>query len=104
MFSNATKVTIIAERLVQDRILETLYEGGAKGHTVFDGSGQGRHHMRRGGRASVINAFSIVQIDVVFGDGEQARKVAEDIAEEFFGDYSGIVYISPVEVIRAKRF
>ncbi|WP_298913144.1 DUF3240 family protein [uncultured Algimonas sp.] len=104
MFSNATKLTVIAERLLQDRLIDMLYAGGAKGHTLFDGSGKGEHGDRVGDRASVIHDFTIVQIDAVFGKDHQARKVAEEIAEDVFIDYAGIVYLSPVEVIRAKRF
>ena len=104
MFYNATKLTVIAERLLQDRIIDILYAGGAKGHTIFDGSGKGEHGDRIGGRAAVIHDFTIVQIDVVFGKSEEARSVAEEIAETLFKDYAGIVYLTPVEVIRAKRF
>lgn len=104
MFSSASKLTVIVERLIQDKVLDVLYEGGAKGHTLFEGSGRGEHHTRTGGRAAVIRAFTIVQIDAVFGSDEQARKVAETVAETFFDDYAGIVYVSPVEIIRAKRF
>ncbi|GLQ21492.1 P-II family nitrogen regulator [Algimonas porphyrae] len=104
MFSNATKLTVIAERLLQERIIEMLYAGGAKGHTVFDGSGKGEHSNRRGDRAAVIHDFTIVQLDVVFGNSDEARKVAEDIADTLFVDYAGIVYLTPVEIIRAKRF
>lgn len=104
MFYQATKVTIIAERLLQEGILKILEAGGAKGYTIVDGSGQGEHINRQGGRAAVVRAFSIVRIDFIQTDEASARAIAEEVSRKYFKQYSGIVYVSPVEVIRADRF
>lgn len=104
MFYQATKVTIIAERLLQEGILKILEDGGAKGYTIVDGSGQGEHINRQGGRAAVVRAFSIVRIEFIQTDEASARAIAEEVARKYFKQYSGIVYVSPVEVIRADRF
>jgi nitrogen regulatory protein PII len=104
MFYQATKVTIIAERLLQEGILKILHAGGAKGYTIVDGSGQGEHINRQGGRAAVVRAFSIVRIEFIQTDEVSARAIAEEVAQKYFKQYSGIVYVSPVEVIRAERF
>ena len=104
MFSPATKIVLIIERLIQDDVIAMLEEAGAKGYTVVPGAGQGEHHRRRGRRASVVSDFSIVRIELIMADGAKARSVCEQIAERFFEEYPGIVYVSDVEVIRADRF
>ena len=104
MFHQATKLTVVVERLLQDGIIKILEAEGAKGYTIVEGSGKGEHFNRKGDRASVVRAFSIVRIEFIMADADRARKLAEMINERYFKQYSGIVYLSPVEVIRADRF
>lgn len=105
MFSDATKVTIIAEQLLQDGITDILKKGGAKGFTVVPGAGQGEHGQYHGGnRPSVVNAFSIVRIEFILANDARARTIAEEIAKTYFEDYAGIVYVSRVEIIRTDKF
>lgn len=104
MFSPATKVVLIVERLIQNGVVDLLEMGGAKGYTIVPGSGQGEHHRRSGRRASVVSDFSIVRIEFIVADEAKGRSIAETVAETYFEQYPGIVYISQVEVIRAERF
>ena len=104
MASAATTVTIIAERLLQERITRLLDETGATGYTVVEGSGKGHHLTRTHERPSIVRDFDIVRIEFVMLDGKHAREIAQQIADEYFSDYSGIVYVTPAEVIRAERF
>ncbi|NBC21703.1 MAG: hypothetical protein GVY06_11780 [Alphaproteobacteria bacterium] len=104
MFHTATKITIIAERLLQDGIISIVEAAGAKGYTIVDGSGKGEHFVRPAERAAVVSAFSIIRIEVIVNDAEQARDIARDIAGRFFKQYSGIVYLSEIEVLRPERF
>ncbi|MGB6229702.1 MAG: DUF3240 family protein [Litorimonas sp.] len=104
MFSKATKVVFIIERLIQDDVIEMLEDAGAKGFTVVPASGQGEHHRRRGTRASVVGDFSIVRIEIIMADGDRARRVSEAVAARYFDEYPGIVYLADVEVIRPERF
>ena len=100
----ATKVTIIAERLLQEKLVAQIEQAGAKGYTIVDGSGKGEHFTRRGDRASVIKAFSIIRIEVIMAEEPKARGLAERITDTHFSDYSGIVYLSPIEVLRKEKF
>ena len=104
MFHTATKVTIIAERLLKDGIVKILEADGAKGYTIVDGAGKGEHFKRASDRASVVSAFSIIRIEVIFTERERAEKVANDVAEKYFGQYSGLVHLSEIEVLRPERF
>ena len=104
MFHSVTKVTIIAERLLQKRLITQIEAAGAKGYTIVEGSGKGEHFTRPGDRASVINAFSIIRIEAIFADDATARKLAEEVTDTHFNEYSGIVYLSPIEVLRKEKF
>ncbi len=104
MFHAATKVTIIAERLLQDKIVKALEAGGAKGYTVVDGGGKGEHFTRIEDSASVVNAFSIIRIEAILASDDAARAIATDLETNFFNQYSGVVYLSPIEILRPERF
>jgi nitrogen regulatory protein PII len=104
MFHPATKVTIIAERMLQSGIVKILEDDGAKGYTIVDGSGKGEHKSRDGDRASVVHDFSIIRIEVMFSDRKRAERVAEDVAAKYFRQYPGVVYLSPIEILRPERF
>lgn len=104
MFSPATKVVLIVERLIQDDVVEIIETYGAKGYTIVPGSGKGEHSRRRGRGAHIVDDFTIVRIEFIIGDDRLARSIAEKVAETYFEQYPGIVYIAQVEVIRAERF
>lgn len=100
----ATTVTIIAERMLQDRIVRLLDETGATGYTVVEGSGKGHHLTRTHDRPSIVRDFDIVRIEFVMLDNDHAREIAQQIADTFFVEYSGIIYITAAEVLRPERF
>lgn len=104
MFHAATKVTFVTERLLQEGIVKILEADGAKGYTVVDGAGKGEHLKRAGDRATLVSAFSIVRIEALFADRKTAETVAKDVSNRYFGQHSGIVYLSAIEVLRPERF
>lgn len=100
----ATTVTIIAERMLADRITRLLDESGASGYTLVEGSGKGHHLTRTHERPSIVRDFDIVRIEFVMLDSVHAREIAQQITDEYFHDYSGIIYITAAEVLRSERF
>lgn len=104
MVTHATTIVIIAERLLQDRIVQLLDNEGATGYTIVEGSGKGRHFTRTHDRPSIVRDFDIVRIEFVMADGDHAREIAQQIADSYFKDNSGIIYITPTEVLRPERF
>lgn len=104
MVHPATKVTVIAERLLEDSITTIINEAGATGYTTVEGNGKGQHGLHGKKGASLVEAFSIVKIEFVMKDRDAAVKVAETISDRHFKKQSGIVYISTVEILRPGRF
>lgn len=100
----ASRVTVIAERLLEARITDIINAAGASGYTVLDGSGKGQRgtHLSKG--PAVVNSFSIIKLEFVVLDRETALSVAEEIEKTCFNNYSGIVYLTPVEILRKERF
>ncbi len=104
MVHTATRVTIIAERLLEARITDIINKAGASGYTILDGSGKGQHGRHLSSGPAVINSFSILKIEFVVLDHKTALDVAHDIEKTCFDNYSGIVYLSKVEILRKDRF
>lgn len=104
-FYKAKKIVIIAEKMLSSKICEIIDASGARGYTVVPAGGKGGHHMHfTSERASVVDDFSTVRIEVVVRDASVARKIGTKIVEECFDKYSGIVYLEDVEILRPDKF
>ena len=92
------KVTVIAERVLRDDLLELLKRQGATGWTLTAVEGEGS----RGIRASEWEGRS-VQIDTLVSP-EAADAIMEEIGRAYFKDWSVIVYSADVEVLRGEKY
>ncbi|MEM6328394.1 MAG: hypothetical protein AAF791_14870 [Bacteroidota bacterium] len=102
--SKATKLSIVTEKLNEQAIERIVMEAGGKGYTVFDGSGRGSHSTKTRDRASVVGAFSLVKIEVIIADRAVADDIVDQVSAGYFGDFSGIVYLEEVEILRREKF
>ena len=91
-------VTIIAERVVRDRLLAAVHRLGATGHTVTDVRGEGA----RGGRSTTREGASVKIETIVTPD--VAERIAAHVAERYFEHFSVIVYLQDVEVLRGSKY
>jgi len=92
------KVSIVAERVLREELLELLKTSGATGWTLTSVEGEGS----RGIRASEFEG-SNVQIDTLVAP-ELADTLMEKIAARYFADWSLIVYSADVEVLRGDKY
>jgi len=92
------KVTIIAERVLRDDLLELLKRHGSTGWTLTAVEGEGS----RGIRASEWEGRS-VQIDTLVST-ETADAIMDEVGEKYFADWSVIVYAADVEVLRGEKY
>ncbi len=104
MTTKAMKITIVSETLIQAGITGIIEDAGASGYTVLEGGGKGQHGVRSTAGAKVVGAFGIVKIEVIVADRNVAETIANEIAATYFENYSGIVYLEEVEVLRPKKF
>lgn len=92
------KVTIIAERVLRDDLLELLKRQGSTGWTLTAVEGEGS----RGIRASEWEGRS-VQIDTLVSTAT-ADAIMEEVGEKYFADWSVIVFATDVEVLRGEKY
>jgi nitrogen regulatory protein P-II 2 len=92
------KVTVIAERVLRDDLLKLLKRHGASGWTLASVEGEGS----RGIRASEWEGHNL-QIDTLVSP-ESAEAIMEEIAATYFQNWSVIVYVADVEVMRGEKY
>lgn len=100
----AMKVVIITEKIILEKVARVIESTGAKGYTVVAAGGKGSRGVRSTNRAAVVDEFSNVKIEVITSSRDAANRIADEVAERFFGDYSGITYLEEVEILRPHKF
>ncbi len=97
------KVEIVVERSRAGAVIETLERLGARGYTVVPSvAGKGQHRGATGGDWAVLDVYQHVMIIAVV-DPAVAERITESCAA-LLENYSGIVTLSDVEVVRAQYF
>jgi nitrogen regulatory protein P-II 2 len=91
-------VTIIAEALLEDRLVQEVQRLGASGYTVTRASGRGT----RGIRASEWEGNN-VRIETLVG-AEVADRILTHLAEFYFELYAVVAYVQTVEVVRGEKY
>ena len=91
-------VTIVTERILEDRLLRTLDALGAKGYTLTEARGKGS----RGVRASEWEGPD-TRIETLVSP-KVAEAIMVHIAEHFFEHYAVIVYVQDAEVVRGDKY
>lgn len=91
-------VTIVAEPVLESRLLSSLKQLGASGYTVTEARGAGSRGTRMGevpGEGRRIE--TVVTPDV-------ADQIMQHIAEHYFTDFAVIAYATDVEVLRGEKY
>ena len=105
MGQQATKLVIVTEKLLLKKIAKIIDEAGAPGYTVVDAGGKGSRNVRSSGQPSVSDTQSNIKFEVLTPTREMAVKISDEVAAQFFDDYSGIAYLCDVmEVLHAHQF
>lgn len=98
------KLVIVTEKLLLKEIAKIIEEAGASGYTVMAAGGKGSRNIRSTGHPNVSETFPNVQIEVLTANREMAVKIADEVAAQFFDNYSGIAYLCDAEVLHAHKF
>ena len=91
-------VTIIAERILKDRVLKDIRKLGARGFTLTDAIGEGS----RGVRAHEWEGPD-VRIETIVSP-EVADKIVTYVAERYFAHYAVVVHMHETEVVRGEKY
>lgn len=91
-------VTIVAEPVLEEQLVELLHRLGARGHTVTDSRGAGSRGMRAsdppGGGVRIEAVVSAAVADRILGH----------VAEQYFPNYAVIAFLTTVEVVRGDKY
>ena len=93
-----SKLTIVAERLLKERVIDLIRGEGATGYTMTSVEGEGS----RGVRASDWEGRNI-QIETIVAP-EVADAIFEKLSEEFFENFAIIAWVVEVGVLRGSKF
>lgn len=98
MLTTLKLVTIITERILEDRLLRKLEELGAKGYTLTQATGKGS----RGVRASEWEGPD-TRVECLVSE-KVANAIVEYISGNFFEHYAVIVYVQDAKVVRGEKY
>ena len=104
MTQKASKLVIITEKLLLPQITKIIDKAGASGYTVLEAGGKGSRNVRSSGQPTVSDTYSNIKIEVLTASREMAVKIADEVAIQFFDNYSGISYLCDAEILHAHRF
>ncbi|WP_299484463.1 hypothetical protein [Acaryochloris sp. IP29b_bin.137] len=104
MAKPASMLIIVTEKLLLKKIAQIIDAAGATGYTVVDAGGKGSRNVRSSGQPSVSDTCSNIKIEVLTENREMAIQISDEVASQFFDDYSGIAYLCDAEVLSAHKF
>ena len=92
-------LTITCEILAQKNVIDILKNHKITGYTSYEVDGNGEKGLRGQG----IQAEKNVKVEVIMRD-EKLSDVIEDISRTLFPDFTIILYVSDVGVVRTEKF
>ncbi|MEO1003336.1 MAG: hypothetical protein AAFX65_09520 [Cyanobacteria bacterium J06638_7] len=104
MSQQVSKLVIVTEKLLLNKIAKIIEEAGASGYTVVAAGGKGSRDVRSSGQPSVSDIYSNIKFEILVSDRDVAVNIADKVADKYFENYSGISYICAAEVIHAHTF
>lgn len=93
-----TLVTVIAEGVLEERLIQQLHSLGARGHT--------RTEVRGHGTRGITDSFwdgPQIKIETLVS-AEVADRILTHLAAHYFADYAVVAYAQPVNVVRGDKY
>lgn len=91
-------LTIVAERILKDRILHHLEKLGVSGFTVIESEG-------RGSRGIAIDEWHGDNVEIqVIATGERIDAIARKLRDRYFEHHSIILFAQDVDVLRPEKY
>ena len=91
-------LTIVAEEILRDRLIEEIRGTGARGFTLTPAEGEGSRHRRVG---DVLGGN--VKLEVL-ASPTVAERLLSVLAADYFPQYAVIAYVATVCVVRGERY
>jgi len=91
-------VVIVAEPVLESRLVTEIRELGAKGFSIVEGRGEGSRHAH-----ATDLPGSNVRIETIVSD-DVADRIMQHVSEHYFAHYSFIAYVTDVVVARGAKY
>ena len=91
-------VTIVAESLLEKRLVEEVKRLGAKGYTITPARGECSRGIR-----SVDWEGQNIRLETIVSE-EVALRILQRLQEEYFPHYAVIAYVENVWVVRGEKY
>ncbi|RTI12943.1 transcriptional regulator [Thermus scotoductus] len=91
-------VTIVAESILEKKLVEEIKRLGAKGYTVVPARGEGSRGMR-----SLDWEGQNIRLETIVPE-EVALRILARLQEAYFPHYAVIAYVENVWVVRGEKY
>ncbi len=92
-------VTIVTESALEDMLVREIETLGARGYTITDARGKGG----RGKRDATWAPHANIRLEVLC-DADTAHAICSALRERYYDNYSMVMYVGEVDVLRPEKF
>lgn len=92
-------VTIVTESALEDMLVREIEILGARGYTITDARGKGG----RGKRDATWAPHANIRLEVLC-DADTAHAICSALRERYYDNYSMVIYVGEVDVLRPEKF
>ena len=92
-------LTIVTEAALEDTLVRDIEALGARGYTITDARGKGGRGKRDASWAPHAN----IRLEVLC-DADTARAICTAMRERYYDNYSMVIYVADVDVLRPEKF
>ncbi len=92
-------LTIVTEAALEHTLVRDIETLGARGYTITDARGKGG----RGQRDATWAPHANIRLEVLCG-ADTALAICTALRERYSDDYSMVIYVGDVDVLRPEKF
>ena len=92
-------LTVVTEAALEATLVSEIERLGARGYTITDARGKGSHGTRDATWAPHAN----IRLEVLCG-ADTALAICEALRERYSDNYSMVMYVADVDVLRPEKF
>ncbi len=92
-------LTIVTESALEDTLVHDIENLGARGYTITDARGKGG----RGKRDATWAPHANIRLEVLC-DADTAQAICTALRERYYDNYSMVMYVGEVVVLRPEKF
>ncbi|MBA4326812.1 MAG: transcriptional regulator [Polaromonas sp.] len=92
-------LTIVTESALEEMLVREIEILGARGYTITDARGKGG----RGKRDATWAPHANIRLEVLC-DADTAHAICSALRERYYDNYSMVMYVGEVDVLRPEKF